>query len=287
MGNYLVEFPEGDRPMFSRQGFEQEPRVPAGNRTSPLKTLVTVATYNEIENLPRLVEEIFRCAPGVDLLVIDDGSPDGTGQWCDRTAAENPRVHCLHRGGKQGLGTAIVAGMKYAIAEGYDYVLNMDADFSHPPRYLPDLLAGMAPAGGVPVDVMIGSRYVPGGGIEGWPLRRHLMSRGVNWYARRLLGLSPRDVSGGFRCYRTAALSRLDLDAIRSRGYSFQEEVLWRLRRVGARFGETPIVFVDRQRGASKIDLRESLSAVWIILALGVRGCLGRRPPPPADGAGG
>jgi dolichol-phosphate mannosyltransferase len=241
-----------------------------------VKTLVTVATYNEIENLPRLVEEIFRYAPQVDLLVIDDSSPDGTGGWCERLSAENPQVHCLCRGGKQGLGSAILAGMRYAIRERYDYVLNMDADFSHAPRYLPDLLAGMDPPAGEPVDVMIGSRYIPGGRIEGWSLRRHLMSRGVNWYARRLLGLSPRDVSGGFRCYRTAVLARLDLDAVRSRGYSFQEEILWRLRRLGARFGETPIVFLDRQHGSSKIDLREALSAVWIILALAVRGWLGR-----------
>jgi dolichol-phosphate mannosyltransferase len=241
------------------------------------KTLITVATYNEIENLPRLVEEIFRYAPAVDLLVIDDASPDGTGEWCERLAAENPRVGCLHREGKQGLGSAILAGMRHAIREGYDFLLNLDADFSHPPRYLPDLLAGMDPPGGPAVDVMIGSRYVPGGGIEGWTLRRHLMSRGVNWYARWLLGLAPRDVSGGFRCYRTAALARLDLEAVRSRGYSFQEEILWRLRRLGARFGETPIVFVDRRHGRSKIDLGEACAALWIILALAVGGRLGRR----------
>ncbi len=170
------------------------------------KTLITVATYNEMENLPRLVEEIFRFAPEADLLVIDDNSPDGTGHWCDQKAAEDPRVHCLHRPGKLGLGTAILAGMKYAVEHGYKYVLNMDADFSHQPRYLPELLAGMDPPGGPPVDVMIGSRYVPGGGVEGWPLRRHLMSRGVNFYARWLLGLEPKDCSGGFRCYRTSRL---------------------------------------------------------------------------------
>jgi dolichol-phosphate mannosyltransferase len=235
------------------------------------KTLVTVATYNEIENLPRLADEIFRCAPAVDLLVIDDQSPDGTGQWCDRRAADDPRVHCLHRSGKQGLGTAIVAGMRYAIEHGYECVLNMDADFSHAPRYLPDLLAGMDPPGEQPLDVMIGSRYIPGGRVEGWPLRRHLMSRCVNLYARWLLGLKPRDTSGGYRCYRTAVLARLDFDAIRSRGYSFQEEILWRLGRLGARFGETPIVFVDRREGSSKIDLREAISALRIILVLGVR----------------
>jgi dolichol-phosphate mannosyltransferase len=248
--------------------------------SSHAKTLVSVATYNEIENLPRLADEIFRYAPEVDLLVIDDQSPDGTGQWCDRRAAEDPRVHCLHRSGKQGLGTAIVAGMKYAIEHGYQCVLSMDADFSHAPRYLPDLLSGMDPPGEPPLDVMIGSRYIPGGRVEGWPLRRHLMSRCVNWYARCLLGLKPRDASGGFRCYRTAVLARLDFAAVRSRGYSFQEEILWRLGRLGARCGETPIVFVDRTEGTSKINLREAFSALWIILVLGVRRWLSKPAAP-------
>ena len=128
--------------------------------------------------------------------MIDDNSPDGTGQWCDRQQAENPRLACLHRPGKLGLGTATVAGMKYAIEHGYQFVLNMDADFSHQPKYLPALLDGMDPPGGPPVDVMIGSRYIPGGGVEGWPLRRRLMSRAVNLYARWLLGLRPKDCSG-------------------------------------------------------------------------------------------
>ena len=167
-----------------------------------------MATYNEMENLPRLVEEIFRYAPEADILVIDDNSPDGTGQWCDGQRAENPRIHCLHRSGKLGLGTATIAGMKYAIEHGYRYVLNMDADFSHQPKYLPALLAGMDPPDGPPVDVMIGSRYVPGGGVEGWPLRRQLMSRAVNLYARWLLGLRPKDCSGAFRCYRTATVGQ-------------------------------------------------------------------------------
>ena len=242
--------------------------------------LVTVATYNEIENLPRLVEEIFQYAPQAHLLVIDDNSPDGTGGWCDRRAAEDPRVHCLHRPGKLGLGTATIAGMKYAIEHGYPYVLNMDADFSHHPRHLPALLAGMEATADRPaVDVMIGSRYVPGGRIEGWPWRRHFMSRAVNGYARRLLRLSPRDCSGAFRCYRTALLAQVDFDRVRSRGYSFQEEILWRLQRLGARFGETPITFVDRQHGQSKINLREAFGALRIILALGLANLWpGRRP---------
>jgi dolichol-phosphate mannosyltransferase len=240
------------------------------------KTLVMTATYNEIENLPRLVEQVFQNAPEVDMLVVDDNSPDGTGQWCDRQAAGNSRIHCLHRAGKLGLGTAIVAGLKYAIEHGYKYVVNMDADFSHPPRYLPAMIAGMDPANGQPIDVMIGSRYVPGGGIEGWPLKRHLMSRGVNLYARWLLWLAPKDCSGGYRCYRTATVAKIDFDRIRSRGYSFQEEILWLLRRAGARFGETPIVFADREKGSSKINSTEAVAALRIILGLGMQNLLGR-----------
>ncbi len=240
------------------------------------KTLVTVATFNEMENLPRLVEEIFHYVSEADVLVIDDNSPDGTGQWCDRQRAEKPKLHCLHRPGKLGLGTATIAGMKYAVENGYRYLLNMDADFSHKPEYLPALLAGMDPPGGPAVDVMIGSRYTPGGGVEGWPLHRRLMSRGVNLYARWLLGLRPKDCSGAFRCYRTETLARLDFDSIRSRGYSFQEEILWRLKRLGARFGETPIVFVDRQLGVSKIDSGEALAALRIIFSLGVQNVLRR-----------
>lgn len=234
------------------------------------KTLVTVATYNEIENLPKLVDEIFRHAPEVDILVIDDNSPDGTGQWVDRRAAEDPRVRCLHRPGKLGLGTATIAGMKHAVQHGYQHVLNMDADFSHHPCYLPELLGGMGPPDGTGVDVMIGSRYVPGGGIEGWPLRRHAMSRAVNLYARWMLGLVPKDCSGAYRCYRTAVLARVDFDRVRSRGYAFQEEILWHLKRLGARFGETPIVFVDRQHGRSKIDWKEALAALGVVFRLGV-----------------
>ena len=232
--------------------------------------LVTVATYNEIENLPRLVDAIFCAVPKVDLLVIDDASPDGTGRWCDERAAAEPRLRCLHRAGKLGLGTATIAAMRYAVEHGYRVMLNLDADFSHPPKNLPELLAGMDPPDGPPVDVMIGSRYVPGGGAKGWPLHRRLMSRAVNSYARWMLGLPTRDCSGAMRCYRTALLERLDFDAIESRGYSFQEEILWRLKHLGARFGETPITFVDRRHGTSKIDLREAAAALWIILKLGL-----------------
>ncbi|HMC11485.1 MAG TPA: glycosyltransferase, partial [Pirellulaceae bacterium] len=169
------------------------------------KALVMTATYNEIDNLPQLVAEVFRYAPNVDFLVIDDNSPDGTGQWCDSQAAADRRVHCVHRSGKLGLGTAIIAGMKYAIEHDYDLMLNMDADFSHHPRYLPALLAGMDKH-----DVMVGSRYIPGGGTANWPLTRRVMSWGVGTVVRLLLRVPARDTSGAFRCYRVAKLRQLD-----------------------------------------------------------------------------
>ncbi len=238
-------------------------------------TLVMLATYDEIDNLPHLVDEILAVVSDVDILVIDDDSPDGTGRWCDERSVSDPRLRCLHRAGKLGLGTATIAGMKYAIEHGYRYVLNMDADFSHHPRYLPALLAGMEHADGTPAaDVMIGSRYVPGGAIEGWPLKRHLMSRGVNVCAHWLLGLRAKDCSGAFRCYRVSLLARVEFDAVRSRGYSFQEEILWHLKRLGAKIVETPITFVDRQRGTSKISIRETLAALGILLTLGARNWL-------------
>jgi dolichol-phosphate mannosyltransferase len=255
--------------MMDRSASEENPGMPTDAATrdnsAPARALITIATYNEIENLPPLVEAVWQVAPQADVLIIDDNSPDGTGRWCDEKAAVEPRLKCLHRPGKLGLGTATIAGMQYAIEHGYDYVLNMDADFSHHPRYIPAILAAMATA-----DVAIGSRYCPGGGTQGWPLTRRLMSWAVNTYARCLLGLSPRDTSGAFRCYRVSVLKKLDFAAIQSRGYSFQEEILWRLKRLGARMRETPILFADRERGQSKINRQEALAALWIIFRLGI-----------------
>jgi len=234
------------------------------------RTLVSIATYNEIENLPRLVTEILHVAPDADVLVIDDNSPDGTGRWCDEQAASNRRLRCIHRTGKLGLGTAIVAAMQYAIEHGYEFVLNMDADFSHHPRYISAMRAAAEST-----DVVIGSRYCSGGGTKDWPFKRRFMSWAVNTYARLLLGLRPRDTSGAFRCYRTTLLTKLDFPAIQSRGYSFQEEILWRLKRLGARMIEVPIVFADRERGQSKINKQEAVSAIGIILRLGMRNWIG------------
>lgn len=234
------------------------------------RPLVAVATYNEIETLPRLVDAVFHHLPGAEILVIDDNSPDGTGQWCQQKADSDPRVKCLHREGKLGLGTALSTILRYAAdrRDQYPCVVTMDADFSHPPERLPDLVAAMDPPGQSPLDVAIGSRYVRGGRIEGWPLSRYAMSRAVNFFARWMMGLPPKDCSSGFRCYRTGLLARMDFQAISSHGYSFEEEILWRLHRLGARFGEVPIHFVNRRHGSSKINPRELVTSLAVLLRL-------------------
>ncbi len=235
------------------------------------RLLVITCTYNERENIERLIPEIRQTLPAADVLVVDDNSPDGTGDLADRLAANDSHVHVLHRAGKQGLGTAILAGFRYAIENGYDHLIVMDADFSHHPRYLPALQDCMQRA-----DVGIGSRYVPGGGVTGWGPLRHFMSRGINCYARLFLRLKTRDNSGSFRCYRVSKLRELDLDRVRSRGYAFQEEILYRCRRIGCTFAETPIVFEDRRYGQSKINWRETVAALWVIARLGVDNLLRR-----------
>jgi dolichol-phosphate mannosyltransferase len=234
--------------------------------------VVSLATYNEADNLRDLVAEIHAVAPDATVLVIDDNSPDGTGALADLLASDDPRIHVIHRAGKLGLGSAILAAMGYAVDHGYTYLINLDADFSHPPRYLPTLLAGMSDH-----DVMIGSRYVPGGGVQGgFDFTRKLMSTGINLYARLFLGLKTRDNSGSFRCYRVSKLALIDRETIISRGYSFMEEILYRCRQVGCRMGETPIVFEDRRAGVTKINSAEAILAVKIIFQLGVRRVLDR-----------
>ncbi len=234
------------------------------------RTLVTLCTYNESENLPGLITEIHEHASDVDVLVIDDNSPDGTGRIADHLASTDSRIHVLHRAEKQGIGAATLAGFRWAIERGYVWLINMDADFSHHPRHLPELRAAITDPDAEPVDVVIGSRYVKGGGIEGWGPLRHVMSRGVNFYARTALGLRTKDNSGSFRCYRVSKLAEIDWSRVRAKGYAFEEEVLYRCRRVGCRFAEVPIVFLDRQHGQSKINTREVRRALWDIFRLGV-----------------
>jgi dolichol-phosphate mannosyltransferase len=244
---------------------------------STARVLIALATYNEAGNLRPLIESIREVVPGVSVVVIDDNSPDGTGRLADELVAELPNVHVIHRPGKLGLGTATLDAMRFAIAGGYDYLLTMDADFSHPTRFIPAILDGMRDH-----EVMIGSRYVPGGGVEGeFNLKRKFMSTGINWYARLLLGLSTKDNSGAFRCYKVSKLAEIDLDKVRSRGYSFQEEFLFWCRQVGCRFGETPIIFENRRSGQSKLNKAEAVNALRILLAIGVDRVLGRMPSRP------
>jgi dolichol-phosphate mannosyltransferase len=237
------------------------------------RLLVSLATYNEVDNLRPLIESIRQFAPHASVLIIDDSSPDGTGRLADELQADLPEVHVIHRPGKLGLGTAVLEAMGFAIRQGYDYLINLDADFSHPPRFIPALLAGMRDH-----DVMIGSRYVPGGGFEGnqFNLKRKFMSTGINWYARLFLGLPSKDNSGSFRCYRVAKLAEIDSRRVRSRGYSFMEEILFWCRQAGCRIGETPIVFENRRAGVSKINKYEAYMALRIIFELGLGRLLGR-----------
>ncbi|ADV63056.1 Dolichyl-phosphate beta-D-mannosyltransferase [Isosphaera pallida ATCC 43644] len=278
------QFPSSSVDFPAIQDGREEPTGQASpasipNHPPPVRApriLISLATFNEAGNLRPLVEAIHQFLPEADVLVIDDNSPDGTGRIADELAAASPRVRVLHRPAKLGLGTAILAAMRDAIEHDYDYYINMDADFSHPPRFLPDLIAGMDR-----YDVMIGSRYVPGGGVEGeFGLKRRFMSTGINMYARLFLGLRTRDNSGSYRCYRVSKLKRMNLDRVKSRGYSFMEEILFWCRHAGCRFGETPILFENRRSGVSKIHAGEAVKALWIIAELGIRRVLGLIPPP-------
>ncbi len=234
--------------------------------TSP-RLIVTLCTYNERENIAKLVPMVLAELPDAEVLVVDDSSPDGTADVVRSLAAGDPRVKLLLRSKKEGLGAATLAGFQWAIDNQYDFVLNMDADFSHHPRYLRALRNCMDIA-----DVGIGSRYVPGGSITGWSLARHFMSQGINWYSHVLFGMKARDCSGAFRCYRISKLRELDFGKIRSRGYAFQEEFLYRCVRVGCRVVETPIVFEDRIVGQSKINVPEMVRSLRDLFLLGLDG---------------
>jgi dolichol-phosphate mannosyltransferase len=239
-------------------------------RAGEPRLLVSLATYNEAGNIAALIADIHKVVPHADILVIDDNSPDGTGRIASELAERDPRVHVLHRPGKLGLGTATLAAMKFAMAQDYDYLLNMDADFSHPPRYLPGILAGMGKH-----DVMIGSRYVRGGGTENWPLPRRVISQSVNFLVRLLFGMPVKDASGAFRCYRVSKLREVELNRIRSRGYSFQQEVLFRCYKGGCKLGEYPILFENRRAGASKVNRKEAVRSISMILYIGLRNVFG------------
>jgi dolichol-phosphate mannosyltransferase len=228
------------------------------------QSLIVVPTYNERDNVRGVAQQLLAALPGTELLFVDDNSPDGTGALLDELAAADPRIHVMHRAGKLGLGTAYVEGFGWGLARGYEYLFEMDADGSHDPQYLPAMLA-LARDG---ADVVVGSRYVPGGGTANWGFGRRLLSRGGSFYARTILGIEVRDVTAGFICWRRAALEAIDLATIGSNGYSFQIEMKYRALGKGLRLVETPIMFVDRRVGQSKMSraiFAEALLKVWAL----------------------
>lgn len=224
---------------------------------------IVIATYNEIDNLPTLIEQLVALLPDAKILVIDDQSPDGTGKWCDENSIRFPSMTCFHRNGKLGLGSATVEGFRWAIDHGHSLVATLDADFSHDPATLPILLEKILGQPDPKMAVVIGSRYMPGGSIEGWPLFRRFASKAVNGFARFWLSLSSRDNSGAFRIYRTSALKAIGLDSIRSESYSYLEEVLYRLEQAGYWSMEHPITFRDREHGVTKTNWKLGLKVFW------------------------
>jgi dolichol-phosphate mannosyltransferase len=231
--------------------------------------VVCLPTYNERENIEAMLRALGD--KGVRVLVIDDNSPDGTGEIADRLAAELEYVDVLHRARKEGLGPAYVAGFRRALADGAELILEMDCDFSHDPNDVPRLVAAAGDA-----DVVLGSRYVAGGGVRNWGLLRRLVSAGGSWYARTLLGVTVRDLTGGFKCYRRSVLERVDLDAVHSKGYAFQIETTYRALRAGFSVTEVPITFADREAGGSKMSRAIVAEAMWKVPALKLQALAGK-----------
>lgn len=239
----------------------------------PRRVLIITPTYNERENLPSFLEGVFGVLPEATVLVVDDNSPDGTGALADEAAARDPRVKVLHRPGKLGLGSAYLEGFRWALDRDFDVVFEMDTDHSHDPRYLPDFLRAID-AG---ADVVVGSRNIPGGGVEGWGVGRHVISKGGSLYSRTILGLDVRDLTSGYKAFSRRALEAIDLDVVRSNGYSFQIEMTFRALLRGMKVKEVPIVFVDRTAGRSKMSRRifvEAIGVVWKLRFDAARGTL-------------
>ena len=234
--------------------------------------LVVIPTYDERDNLDRILDRLRAAVPMAQALIVDDASPDGTGELADDRAAADAQVHVLHRSGKEGLGPAYIAGFRWGLQRGFDAFVEMDADGSHAPEELPRLLAALGEA-----DVVLGSRWVPGGSVVDWPRRRELLSRGGNAYARLMLGLPVRDATGGFRVYRRAVLETVELADVASAGYCFQVDVLWRAWQAGFKVVEVPIRFVERTAGVSKMSRDVVKEALVKITVWGVRSRRGRR----------
>ncbi len=241
--------------------------------TAMVRAVLCLPTYNERENLELMVEALGGVLDTTTdrVLVVDDGSPDGTGEIADRLASELPWVSVLHRETKEGIGPAYVAGFRHALADGAELVLEMDCDFSHDPADVPRLIAASADA-----DLVLGSRYAPGGGTANWGLLRRVVSRGGCLYAQIVLGMRVRDLTGGFKCFRRAALEAIDLDALSAHGYAFQIETTYRVKRAGLRVQEIPITFVERRAGASKMTGAIVAEAIWRVPLLRLRALVGK-----------
>jgi glycosyltransferase involved in cell wall biosynthesis len=229
------------------------------------RTLVVIPTYNERESLPSTLDRLRAAVPSADVLVVDDASPDGTGALADERATADSAIHVLHRSGKAGLGAAYVAGFGWALARDYEAIVEMDADGSHAPEQLPSLLAALERA-----DLVLGSRWVPGGSVVDWPRRRSLLSRGGNAYTRVMLGLPVRDATGGYRAYRRVVLETLELGGVASQGYCFQVDLVWRAWQAGFTVTEVPIRFVERAAGVSKMNRSIVTEALWRVTVWGV-----------------
>ena len=236
------------------------------------RILVVVPTYNEMDNLPKMVTRLLGLPDGVEILVVDDGSPDGTGQWVERTSATEPRLHILSRKAKNGLGRAYVAGFNWALEKGYDLVIQMDADFSHSPEDIPKLIAGIRESN---ADMTIGSRYAGGIRVINWPLKRLVLSVGASYYVKWITGMPVWDPTGGFKCWSRRTLEAIDLPSVKSNGYGFQIEMNHRVWSRGLRITEVPIIFADRIEGTSKMSNKivvEALLMVWgLLLKNGLR----------------
>jgi dolichol-phosphate mannosyltransferase len=250
----------------SAQGSERNLEYPGVGRV-----LVVIPTYNESENIEIIANRLRQAVPAADILIADDNSPDGTGAIADRLAAADPRIEVLHRAGKEGLGAAYIAGFAWARERGYDAVVEMDADGSHAPEQLPLLLDALTNH-----DVVLGSRWIPGGQVVNWPRHRYAISRGGNLYVRLVLGMPLRDATGGYRAYRMPVLDKLDLESVSSQGYCFQVDLAWRAYRNGFRVAEVPITFAERERGASKMSSSIVREALWRVTLWGTEARLGR-----------
>ncbi|KPL00441.1 MAG: dolichyl-phosphate beta-D-mannosyltransferase [candidate division Zixibacteria bacterium SM23_73_3] len=236
-----------------------------------MKTLVIIPTYNERENIERIIPMVLEKDPSIHVLIVDDGSPDGTGQMADAMSKRDDRIRVIHRQNKSGLGTAYITGFKFALQENYDLIFEMDCDFSHDPKYIPDFLETIRD-----VDLVLGSRYIRGVNVINWPMSRLLLSYYANVYSRIITGLPVKDATGGFKCFRREVLEKIDLDKVKSNGYSFQIEMSFRAWKRGFKIKEIPIVFEDRKVGQSKMSKKIVREAVWMVWRLRLWSLLGK-----------